>query len=178
MMKIEIGQQVKHFELPGVDGRDHSLSDYQDSTAIVVIFSCNHCPYAQAWEDRIVQIQSDYEGRDVQILMISANDAAKYPEDSFPLMKERAKQKGFNFPYLFDESQSIARSFGAERTPEVFVFDNVRNLRYHGAIDDNYEDPENVGNTYLRDALDSILSGSGLSVAETEAVGCTIKWKI
>lgn len=113
----------------------------------------------------------------MQFVAINANDAVKYPSDSFEAMVERAKEKGFNFPYLHDESQAIARAYGAQRTPEVFVFDRERRLCYHGAIDDNYKDPGAVKQHYLRSALDAVLAGKAAPVGETAPVGCTIKWK-
>lgn len=177
MSKIKIGGKAIPFELPGVDGREHSLADYANKQGVVVIFSCNHCPYVQAWEDRMVQIQSDYKDRQVQLIAISANDAQRYPGDSFDSMKDRAEAKGFNFPYLYDESQEVARHYGAERTPEVFVFDRAGILRYHGAIDDNYDQPDAVKQPYLRDALDAVLAGREPPVTKTTPVGCTIKWK-
>lgn len=177
MSKIKIGGKAIPFELPGVDDREHSLADHTDKEVVVVIFSCNHCPYVQAWEDRMVQIQSDYQDRQVQLIAISANDAQRYPGDSFDSMKARAKAKDFNFPYLYDESQEVARHYGAERTPEVFVFDRAGILRYHGAIDDNYDQPDAVQQPYLRQALDAVLAGGEPAITETAPVGCTIKWK-
>ncbi len=177
MANLKIGDKAIPFTLIGVDDQQHSLDDYADKKAVVVIFSCNHCPYVRAWEDRMVQIQADYAEKGVQLIAISANDATKYPDDSFPKMKERAREKGFNFPYLYDETQEVARAYGAERTPEVFLFDQERILRYHGAIDDNYEDPNAVRTHYLREALDAVLAGQEPSIKETPPVGCTIKWK-
>ncbi|RMF29196.1 MAG: thioredoxin family protein [Chloroflexi bacterium] len=177
MANLKPGDRAIPFTLPGVDDKEHSLADYADKEAVVVIFSCNHCPYVRAWEDRMIQIQADYADKGVQLIAISANDAKKYPADSFPKMKERAQEKGFNFPYLYDETQEVARAYGAERTPEVFLFDKAGVLRYHGAIDDNYEDPNAVRHHYLRDALDAVLAGQDPPVQETPPVGCTIKWK-
>lgn len=177
MANLKPGDRAVPFRLPGVDGRQHALEDYADRDVLVVIFSCNHCPYVRAWEDRMVAIQRDYAPRGVQFLVISSNDPEQYPEDSFDRMKERAREKGYNFPYLYDETQEVARAYGAERTPEVFVFDRDRRLRYHGAIDDNYEDPKKVRRHYLRDALDAVLAGRDPEVAETPPVGCTIKWR-
>lgn len=174
---MNIGDSLIPFSLPGVDGKTHSTDDYTSKAVLVVMFSCNHCPYVKAWEDRMVQIQADYAEQGVQFLAINANDTVKYPADSFEAMKVRAAEKGFNFPYLFDESQQIAAAYGAQRTPEVFVFDADRTLRYHGAIDDNYEDPAAVQRPYLRQALDAILAGKTPAVSETPPVGCTIKWK-
>jgi peroxiredoxin len=174
---LNIGEHSIPFTLQGVDGKQHALSDYSNEKAVVVIFSCNHCPYVRAWEDRMVQIQADYAGKGAQLLAISSNDARKYPEDSFPKMKERAREKGFNFPYLYDETQETARAYGAERTPEVFLFGQQGTLRYHGAIDDDFESPGSVQHHYLRDALDAVLAGRAPEIAETPPVGCTIKWK-
>lgn len=177
MANLKPGDKVIPFALPGVDDKQHALADYADKEAVAVVFSCNHCPYVRAWEDRMVQIQADYAGKGVQLIAINSNDAQKYPDDSFPQMKVRARQKGFNFPYLYDESQTIARAYGAERTPEVFLFDKSGVLRYHGAIDDNYDNPKAVQSHYLRDALDALLAGQAPLTDETPPVGCTIKWK-
>ncbi len=177
MSNLKIGDKAIAFDLPGVDGKRHTFAGYAGKQAVVVIFTCNHCPYARAWEDRLIQIQADYAGKGVQLVAISANDAAKHPDDSFPKMKERAAEKGFNFPYLYDESQAAARAYGAQRTPEVFVFDKGQVLRYQGTVDDNYEAPSAVKIPYLRQALDAVLAGKTAAVTETAAVGCTIKWK-
>jgi len=177
MANLKAGDKALGFSLPGVDGQTHKLAEYSGSNAVAVIFSCNHCPYVRAWEDRMVQIQADYAAKGVRLVAINANDASKYPDDSFPKMKERAKEKRFNFPYLHDETQEVARAYGAERTPEVFLFDNANTLRYHGAIDDNYDDPAAVKEKYLRNALDAVLSGKRPEMSETKPVGCTIKWR-
>jgi peroxiredoxin len=174
---MRIGDEFIPFDLEGVDGRTHSSADYTNRKALALIFSCNHCPYVRAWEDRMVQIQADYASQEVQLVAVSANDAEKYPQDGLPAMKARAEEKGFNFPYLYDETQALAHAYGASRTPEVFLFDAQRQLRYHGAIDDNYEDAAAVQQHYLRDALDSILAGRDPALTETPPVGCTIKWK-
>lgn len=177
MANLKPGDQSISFTLPGVDDQQYALADYADKKAVAVIFSCNHCPYVRAWEDRMVRIQADYAGKGVQLIAINSNDARKYPDDSFPRMKERAQEKGFNFPYLYDETQEIAHAYGAERTPEVFLFDQGGVLRYHGAIDDNYDNPSAVQSHFLREALDAVLAGQAPSTARTQPVGCTIKWK-
>ncbi len=177
MTNLNIGDEAVPFELPGVDGKSHSLADYRDKKAVAVIFTCNHCPYARAWEDRIIAIQNDYANSGLQVLAINANDAEKYPDDGFPQMRRRAEEKGFSFPYLHDETQEIAAAYGAERTPEVFLFDSDGKLAYHGAVDDEYDDPEAVREHYLRDAVEAVLAGREPSVKETRPVGCTIKWK-
>ena len=177
MANLKPGDKAIRFELPGVDDRRHALEDYAHKEAVAVIFTCNHCPYARAWEDRLISIQADYASRGVQLLAINANDANRYPADSFPRMKERSEEKGFNFPYLYDESQEIARAYGAERTPEIFLFDKGGALRYHGTVEDNYGDPAAVKNHYYIDALEAVLDGSEPATTETSPVGCTIKWK-
>ena len=177
MSKLNIGDKAIPFALRGVDNREHTLVDYADKDILVVFFTCNHCPYVRAWEDRIVQTQANYAGKGVQLAAISANDAQQFPDDSFAKMQERAQEKGFNFPYLYDKTQEIAQAYGAERTPEFFVFDKQRFLQYHGALDDNYDEPGAVQNYYLRDALDAVLAGQTPATAETPPVGCTIKWK-
>jgi peroxiredoxin len=177
MANLSAGDTAVPFELPGVDDRRHALEDYADKEAVAIVFTCNHCPYAQAWEDRLIEIQADYAARGAQLVAISANDAKKYPEDSFPRMKERSEEKGFNFPYLYDESQDVARAYGAERTPEIFLFDKGGTLRYHGTVDDNYEAPAAVESHYFREALEAVLAGREPSTTETTPVGCTMKWK-
>jgi peroxiredoxin len=175
-MTLTLGATAPTFDLPGVDGNDHSLDDYADADVLVLIQSCNHCPYVQAWEDRMIAIARDYAGRGVRVVAISSNDAETYPEDSFEEMRRRAESRGFTFDYLYDEPQEVARALGSERTPEVFVFDRERKLVYHGAIDDSRDDRA-VTQHYLRDALDALLAGEEPSVADTPAVGCSMKWK-
>ncbi|CAN5885385.1 thioredoxin family protein [soil metagenome] len=177
MANLNIGDKAIALELPGVDGETRNLSDYKDKSAIAVVFTCNHCPYARAWEDRIVSIQNDYGSSGLQILAINANDANKYPDDGFPQMQQRAEEKGFNFPYLHDESQEVATAYGAERTPEVFLFDKERKLAYHGAVDDSYDEPAAVREHYLREAIETVLSEEQPTTSHTSPVGCTIKWK-
>lgn len=177
MANLKPGDRAISFNLPSVDGRTYGLSEYGDKEAVAVIFTCNHCPYAIGWEDRFVQAQADYAGKGVQLIAINANNAETHPGDSYEAMQERAKEKGFNFPYLRDESQETARAYGAERTPEIFLFDKDGVLQYHGAPDDNYEDPDAVENTFFRDALDAVLAGKTPPVTQTPPVGCTIKWK-
>lgn len=174
---LKIGDPAPDFNLPGVDGKDYGLDDFKDKKIVIVMFSCNHCPYVKAYEDRFVELQRDYEGKGVVLIAINPNDDKKYREDSFENMKIRARQKSFNFPYLRDENQSVARAYGAERTPEVFVLDEKRTLRYHGRIDDNVYDPRQVRQHYVRDALDSLLEGEKVPLENTEPVGCTVKWK-
>jgi peroxiredoxin len=176
MTDLQIGDSAIDFDLPSVRNGDVSLQDYGDHDAVVVLFTCNHCPYVQAWEDRLIQVARDYGDKGVGFVAISSNDPEQYPADSPEAMRQRADEKDFPFPYLFDESQAVARAYGAERTPELFVFDKGGQLRYHGAPDDNYEQAQ-MTTPYLQNALDAILAGDKVPVAETPPVGCTIKWK-
>jgi peroxiredoxin len=175
-MSLALGSPAPDFALPGVDGATHTLAGYADAKALVLVQYCNHCPYVLAWEDRLAAIAVDYAGRGVRVVAVSSNDVEAYPEDSFEKMQEHAELKRFPFDYLYDESQEFARTLGSERTPEVFVFDHERILRYHGAIDDNRDDRQ-VEQTYLRDALDALLEGRDPQVAETPAVGCSVKYR-
>jgi len=175
-MSAVLGAEAPQFDLPGVDGQSHSLDSYADANVLVLVQSCNHCPYVQAWEGRLSAIASDYADRGVRVVAVNSNDAVSHPEDSFEEMQKRSREQGFTFEYLYDEPQAVAQALGAERTPEVFVYDRDRQLRYHGAIDDN-RDETGVSQQYLRDALDGLLAGSDPAVAETPAVGCTVKWR-
>ena len=177
MGTLKNGDFALDFRLPGVDGKNYSLKDFKAKKAVIVMFSCNHCPTVKAYENRFVELQRDYRDEAVMLIAINPNDEKSYPEDSFENMKIRAKEKGFNFPYLRDESQKVAKAYGAERTPEVFVFDEKRTLRYHGRIDDNVYEPNQVSQHYLRDALNALLEGRKILLEDTEPVGCTIKWK-
>ena len=177
MSNLNIGDTIINFELPATDGKTYTVDSFGESDLLAVIFSCNHCPYVLAWEDRLIAAQNDYADKSVQVAFISANNAEKYPADSFENMAKHAEDKGFPFPYLYDESQDVARAYGAERTPEIFLFDKERTLQYHGTVDDNYEDPSAVTVRYFRDALDAVLAGNAPATASTAPVGCTIKWK-
>ncbi|NJL93473.1 MAG: thioredoxin family protein [Anaerolineae bacterium] len=174
---LKIGDSALDFELRGVDGLLHRLADYADKPALAVIFTCNHCPYVLAWEDRLMALQNEFAWQGFQIVTINANDAIKYPTDDFASMQKHAQEKAFPYPYLHDESQAVARAYGAERTPEIFLFDATRSLRYHGAPDDNYDDPSAVRMPYLRQAVEALLAGSSPEIAQTPPVGCTVKWK-
>lgn len=169
-----IGEPTPTFSLPATDGVEHQPGG---GPATVVVFTCNHCPYALAWHERTVDVARDYAARGVRVLAINPNDAERYPRDSQQAMRERVEAGEFDgVPYLRDESQDVARAYDAKTTPDVFVLDADGVLRYRGAPDADYEDPsQNAG--YLRDALDAILAGSAPAIAETEPIGCSIKWK-
>jgi peroxiredoxin len=175
-VSVALGQPGPAFELPTVAGGRVSLEGLADRDAVVVVFSCNHCPYVRAWEDRLNDVAREYAGRGVHVVAVNANDAGSHPADAFPRMVERAREKGFVFDYAHDESQEVARAYGAERTPEVFVLDGDRHVAYHGAIDDSPE-PDRVRRAYLREALEAVLSSDLPTTPDTPAVGCTIKWR-
>jgi hypothetical protein len=161
-----------NYELPDTEGAHYPL--HEDGRISVIVFTCNHCPYALAWHDRIVQAARDYE--DVRFLLINPNDAERYPADSFEAMKSRVADEDWPFPYLHDESQEVARAFGAKTTPDIFVLDGEGRLRYRGAPDADHRD-QSQGAAWLREALDALLAGEDPPQAETEPVGCSIKWK-
>jgi len=173
---IEIGDPAPSFELPNVDGEAESLGEPGGAPATVVYWTCNHCPYALAWHERLIDAARDYGERGVRFLAVNSNDAERYPQDGPEAMRERVEAEGgWPHPYLFDRSQDVARAYGAERTPDVFVFDSDLRLRYRGAPDADYEDPGRNAD-WLREALDAILDGGEPQRAETDPVGCTIKW--
>jgi peroxiredoxin len=174
---LQIGSTIPNFNLLSIDGKKYSLDTFKDKKALIIIFSCNHCPYVQAYENRIMAIQNDYEEKGVSVVAINSNDAVQYPDDSFDEMKKRAALKKFNFVYVRDENQSAAKNFDAAHTPEIFLFNEERKLVYHGKIDDNWQEEQKVKTKYLREALDEMLSGKEISVPETYSIGCTIKWK-
>jgi peroxiredoxin len=172
MARLAPGDPAPPFELPGVDGSVHSLEDYRGQP-VTVVFSCCHCPYVVAWEDRLNDVARDYAGR---AGLVAINSNAGYLGDSFEDMEARAREKGFVFPFLYDESQEVARAYSAARTPEVFVLDAKHRLVYHGAPDSDYTDPDGA-DPYLRRALDAALVGAEPEPAETPPVGCTVKWR-
>ena len=174
-MALSVGSKAPDFDLPGVDGRGYSLGSFADKKAVVVVFSCNHCPYVVASEDRMIGLQADYAERGIQLVAINPNDEVKYPADRFEAMKTRAAEKGFNFPYLRDESQEVARAYGDTATPEVFVVDPAGTIVYHGRIDDNVMEPHRIRRHDLREALEELLAGKEITVKDTEPVGCSVK---
>ncbi len=177
--ELSIGSKSPDFKnLPGTDNKKYSLSNFAEKKILVIVFSCNHCPYVRAYEDRMIALQRDYAARGLQLVAINSNETAHYPEDNFEEMVKRAKSQAYNFPYLRDEDQSVANAFGATHTPQFFVFDQQRKLRYKGKFDDNYQTPSAVQSNYLCDAVDAILAGAEVPEPETYSIGCTIKWKI
>ena len=172
-MTLTLGQAAPAFTLPDTDGNPTPLGD---ALATVVVFTCNHCPYALAWHERINDVARDYEGQGVRTLQINPNDADRYPRDSLEAMKERVDAGEFAGPYLHDESQEVARAWGAKATPHVFVLDAEGRVAYQGAPDPDYSD-ESMRARWLRAALDDVLAGRPVALADTDAVGCSIKWR-
>ncbi len=163
--------------MENVDGRRLSIADAAGPKGTLVIFSCNHCPYVKAWESRMVALATDCTKRGIGVIVINPNDPEAYPEDAMPAMQQRAKEKGYTFPYVVDATSDVARAFGATRTPEVFLFDATGALVYHGAIDDNAQDEAKVTKRYLADAVEAVLAGREVATKETKALGCSIKFR-
>lgn len=180
----EPGWTAVDFRLPGIDGKTYSLSDFEGAKALVVIFMCNHCPYVRAVQDRISALAREYEAQGVRVVGINSNDARQYPDDSPEHMREQARKHGFIFPYLVDESQQVARSYGAVCTPDFFVFSPAAGtagekfkLSYRGRLDDSWKNASQVTRRELAAALDEILAGREPSREQHSSMGCSIKWK-
>ncbi|MBU0507647.1 thioredoxin family protein [bacterium] len=173
-----IGSPMPPFNLKNVDGSMLASETFSGKRAVAVIFSCNHCPFVHSYESRMIQLAGEYQPKGVPFVLINPNDPKKQPQDSFENMQKRAAEKGYPFPYLLDETQNVAKAYGASRTPEVFLFGPDRKLVYWGRIDDNTEEPQ-VKKRDLKDALDHVLAGTPAAIEEpiTKAFGCTIKWR-
>jgi len=176
-----VGDKASDFKLKNVDGKFVSLSDYPDAKGFTVIFTCNHCPYAIAYQDRINDLDKKYKEKGYPVIAINPNDPEIAPEDSYEKMIIRAKEKSFTFPYLFDETQDVYRKYGAKRTPHVYVLQKKGNdliVQYIGAIDDNYQDATKVTTPYLSNAIEALLAGKVPDPNFTKAIGCSIKDKM
>jgi peroxiredoxin len=176
----KVGDSAKDFKLKNIDGKHVSLSDYSDAKGFVVIFTCNHCPYAVAYEDRIIELDQKYKKKGFPVIAINPNDPAIVPGDSFEGMQKRAKEKGFTFPYLFDAKQEVYKNFGATKTPHVYVLSKKGSdlkVEYIGTIDNNYKDASKASTNYVEDAIHSIMKGKKPEVTYTKAIGCSIKSK-
>jgi peroxiredoxin len=177
-MALELGAPAPqaHVKMKSVDGRQVSIAEIAGKQGTLVVFTCNHCPWAKAWEARIATLGNTYGARGVGVIAINANDPKANAVDGYDGMVERAKALGLQFPYVVDQGSTVARAFGAERTPEAFVFDAQGKLVYHGTIDDNAEHAEAVKQAYLANALEAVASNKPVEVKETKALGCTIKY--
>jgi peroxiredoxin len=174
----KVGDIATDFRLKSTNNKMVSLKDYKDAKGFIVIFTCNHCPYAKAYEDRIMALDKKYSKLGYPVIAINPNNPAKQPEDSFDKMKTRAQDKGFTFPYLFDEGQRIYPQYGATKTPHVYILQKTakgNQVKYIGAIDDNHEDAKAVNEKYVENAVNALLSGKEVTVKETKAIGCSIK---
>ncbi len=174
---LEIGQQAPDFDLPGVDGKKYSLANFKEAPVLIVVFSCNHCPYVVGSEDRMIRLANDFSGRGVKMVAINSNETEQHPGDSFDHMVTRAREKKFPFPYLRDESQDVALAYGALRTPHFYVFDAQRRLRYTGRMDNNPKSATLATTHELRDALEAIVAGRKPPIEMTNPIGCNVKWK-
>ncbi|MEP7171627.1 MAG: thioredoxin family protein [Bacteroidota bacterium] len=177
---FSVGDKASDIKLKNVDGKMVSLADYKEAKGFIVVFTCNHCPFAKAYEQRIIDLQNKYASKDFPVIAINPNDKSVEPEDSYENMASRAKEKNYPFPYLYDETQEYARAYGASRTPHVFVLSKKASdlkVEYIGAIDDNTDDPLAVKTKYVENAVDELLAGKKVSANFTKAIGCSIKWK-
>jgi len=174
---LEIGRPAPQFSLRGVDGKTYALKDFAKAKAVVVCFTCNHCPAVKGNESRERSFVADYAPKGVAYVAINSNDLAFHPDDSFEHMKERAKRLGFTWPFLRDETQAVAKAYGAQRTPHFFLLDAARKVVYTGRMDDNAHDITHATTHELRDAVDALLAGKPIRVPVTEASGCNVKWR-
>lgn len=177
----KVGDQAANFKLKNTDGKMISLSDFSEAKGFVVVFTCNHCPYAKAYQDRLIEIDTHFKKKGYPVIAVNPNDPEVEPGDSYEAMVTRAREKGYTFPYLFDEKQEVNKHYGATKTPHVFVLQKNSNgeliVKYIGAIDDNYQDASAVKTPYLKNALEALLSGKDPEPAFTKAIGCSVKVK-
>ncbi|WP_308993486.1 thioredoxin family protein [Mariniflexile litorale] len=174
----KIGDIAEDFSLKNIDGKMVSLSDYKNAKGFIVTFTCNTCPYAVAYEDRIIALDKKYVSKGYPVIAIMPNNVSMKPDDNLDAMKQRANEKGFTFPYLIDKEQKVFPKFGATKTPHMFLLQKTKKgnvVKYIGAIDDNYKDAASVTTKYVEKAVDALLEGKDIEQAETKAIGCSIK---
>ncbi len=178
---FQVGEEVSDFELQNVDGEMVSMADYPEAQGFIVVFTCNHCPYAKMYEQRIMELAEEFNPRGYQVIAIQPNDPEAYPEDNLENMRLRAEEKAYTFPYVMDETQETTKVYGATRTPETRVIERMEDgsliLRYRGAVDDNYRDASAVKVPYTADAVNALLAGNAVETTSAKAVGCSIKWR-
>ncbi len=172
-----IGDIAADFELKSTNGDMVSMGDFEEAKGFVIVFTCNHCPFAVMYEDRLIELNDKYAPQGYPVIAINPNDPDVQPADSYEAMQERAEEKAFTFPYLFDEGQNVYPKFGATRTPHVFLLDETRKVRYIGAIDDNHKNADAVEEKYLENAIEALKRGEAPDPSETKAIGCSIKKK-
>lgn len=175
--ELKIGTKAYDFKLKGIDEKLYSLEDFNDKKVLCIIFMCNHCPYVVAVQQRINQIAKDYADKSFALVGINPNDPITYPEDSFENMRIRAQEQGYVFPYLWDETQETARKYDAVCTPDFYLYDKNRVLRYRGRLDDNWKDETSVTRKELRIAIDKLLEYKDIDFEMVPSMGCSIKWK-
>ena len=176
----KIGDTARDFSLKNIDGKMVSMKDVKNAKGFIVVFTCNHCPFAKAYESRIMELDKKYSAKNYPVIAINPNDVSVVPDDSFENMVVLSKEKGYSFPYLYDESQEIATAYGATRTPHLYVLQKVDDkyiVKYIGAIDNNTEDADKADKKYIEEAVDALLAGKSVPTPETKAIGCSIKWK-
>ena len=175
-----VGDKATDIKLKNIDGKMVSMADYKDAKGFIVVFTCNHCPFAKAYEDRIIALNAKYATKGYPVIAINPNDPNAVAEDNYTTMQQRAKAKNYSFPYLVDSTQNIAHTYGATRTPHVFVLQKSGSdflVKYIGAIDDNSDDATAVKDKYVENAVDNLLAGKAVNPTSTKAIGCGIKWK-
>ena len=178
--QYKVGDVVSDFSLKNVDSKNVSLSQYSSSKGFIVVFTCNTCPFAKKYESRIEQLDKEFSSKAYPVIAISSNDIKVNPGDSFEEMQKRAKSEAYTFPYLYDESQAVAKQFGATNTPHVYVLAKEGNklvVKYIGAIDNNVDDASNADKKYVADAVNALIDGKAPAITATKAIGCGIKWK-
>ncbi len=176
-LKLEVGQEAPYFNLPATDGKRYSLNDFTASKALAVVFTCNHCPYVKAWDDRLLGLIETFSQKGLSLIAICSNDSIGYPQDAFEQMVKKSEAHNFSYPYLHDETQEVAKAYDAACTPEVYLFNSDQKLCYHGRIDDNHSDPESVAREDLKIAIAEVIEGKDPVIPLTPAMGCSIKWK-
>ncbi|RME17992.1 MAG: thioredoxin family protein [Bdellovibrio sp.] len=175
--QAEIGAPLPDFQLPSTEGELISTQNLPPFKALLVMFICNHCPYVKAIEDRLIQLGNSFKNQPVQFLAICSNDPTDYPEDAPEELKKRARDKNYPFPYLIDESQDVAKAFGAVCTPDFFLYNEKKQLVYRGRLDDSWNDPQKVSQQDLKEAIEALLNGETPSTEQHPSMGCSIKWK-
>ena len=175
--KSPLGTAAPDFHLKSVDGKSYSLASFKNQKLLLIMFICNHCPYVQAVEDRILQLHRDYASKGVQCVGICSNDPTDYPDDSPANLLKRWKEKNYGFPYLIDETQDVAKTYSAVCTPEFYLYDAQHKLAYHGQLDNSWKESAKVTRQDLKNAIDLLLAGKRPSSDQTPSMGCSIKWK-
>ena len=176
----KVGDKAADFKLKNVNEKMVSMADYKDAKGIIVVFTCNHCPFAKKYESRIMDLDKKYKSKGFPVIAISPNDPVEVADDSFENMQKRAKEKNYSFPYVLDETQNVAKEYGATKTPHVYLLQKEKDayvVKYIGAIDDNADDEKAVKEKYVENAIANILAGKPVSPDNTKAIGCGIKWK-